>query len=169
MEKIVCRSIFVWICFVSVCIGILHNGTKMTTPFYNMGPNSGLIILGFTIDNYPKYSLIVGYSFINSVFRSLFHNILIPWVTNSIQDITKPKPINIHIFAYESAFIITIYTWFDWFLYYNILISQIDLLIIEISMDVIMAGIITNYYINYKIPMSLPLPNKNKMEYDSLL
>jgi hypothetical protein len=90
---------------------------------------------------------------------------LIPWVTNSIQDITKPKPINIHIFAYESAFIITIYTWFDWFLYYNILISQIDLLIIEISMDVIMAGIITNYYINYKIPLT----NKNKMEYDSLL
>ena len=90
---------------------------------------------------------------------------MIPWVTNSIQDITKPKPINIHIFAYESAFIITIYTWFDWFLYYNILISQIDLLVIEISMDLIMAGIITNYYINYKIP----LINKNKLEYDSLL
>jgi hypothetical protein len=137
----------------------------MVSPFYNIGPNSVLVILGFNINNYTKYSLIVGYCVINSVFRSLFHNILIPWVTNSIQDITKPKPINIHIFAYESAFIITIYTWFDWFLYYNILISQIDLLIIEISMDVIMAGIITNYYINYKIPLT----NKNKMEYDLLL
>ena len=165
MEKIVCRSIFVWICFVSVCIGMLYKQTKMVSPFYNIGPNSVLVILGFNINNYTKYSLIVGYCVINSVFRSLFHNILIPWVTNSIQDITKPKPINIHIFAYESAFIITIYTWFDWFLYYNILISQIDLLIIEISMDVIMAGIITNYYINYKIPLT----NKNKMEYDSLL
>ena len=148
MEKIVCRSIFGWICFVSLFIGILHNETKIVNPFYNIGPNSFLVILGFNINNYRKYSLIVGYCFINSIFRSLFHNILIPWVTNSIQDITKPKPKSIHMFAYESAFIITIYTWFDWFLYYNILVSQVDLLIVEITMDIIMACIITKYYIN---------------------
>lgn len=163
MEKIVCRSIFVWVCFVSIFIGILNSGEKNISPFYNTGPNSVLVILVFNIDNYTKYSLIVCYSFINSIFRSLFHNILMPWVNNSIRDITKPVPINIHIFAYESAFIITIYTWCDWFLYYNILISQIDLLIIEITIDVIMAGIITKYYINHKIPL------KNKTEYGSLL
>ena len=167
MEKIICRGIFCWVCFVSLCIGILHTETSIVSPFYNIGPNSVLVILGFSINDYRKYSLIVGYCFINSIFRSLFHNILIPWVTNSIQDITKPKPINMHMFAYESAFIITIYTWFDWFLYYNILISQIDLLVIEISMDLIMAGIITNYYIKYEIPLTNK--NKNKSEYDLLL
>jgi hypothetical protein len=52
------------------------------------------------------------------------------------------------MFAYESAFIITIYTWFDWFLYYNILLSQIDILLIEIVIDIIMAGLVTNYYLN---------------------
>ena len=164
MEKIVCRSIFGWICFVSLFIGILHNETKIVNPFYNIGPNSFLVILGFNINNYRKYSLIVGYCFINSIFRSLFHNILIPWVTNSIQDITKPKPKSIHMFAYESAFIITIYTWFDWFLYYNILVSQVDLLIVEITMDIIMACIITKYYIHYEI-----ISNKQKTEYDLLL
>lgn len=164
MEKIVCRSIFGWICLVSLFIGILHNETNIVNPFYNIGPNTFLVILGFNINNYRKYSLIVGYCFINSIFRSLFHNILIPWVTNSIQDITKPKPKSIHMFAYESAFIITIYTWFDWFLYYNILVSQVDLLIVEITMDIIMACIITKYYIHYEITS-----NKQKIEYDLLL
>ena len=79
-------------------------------------------------------------------------------------NITKPKPKNIHMFAYESAFIITIYTWFDWFLYYNILVSQIDLLLVEITMDLIMAGIITNYYVNHEIIVIKP-----KSEYDLLL
>jgi hypothetical protein len=90
---------------------------------------------------------------------------LVPWVTNSIQDITKPKPKNIHMFAYETAIIITVYTWFDWFLYYNILVSQIDLLLVEISMDLIMSLVITHYYLNNE----MPIKNKNKNELDCLL
>jgi hypothetical protein len=135
-------------CLVSLCISILHSEINSNNKFYNIGPNDSLLILGFVIDNYLKYLSIISYCLVNSVFRSLFHNILIPWVTNSIQDVTKQKPKNIHMFAYESAFIITIYTWFDWFLYYNILISQIDILMIEIIIDIIMAGLVTNYYLN---------------------
>lgn len=148
MEKIITRCILVWMCLVSLCISILHSEIHSNNKFYNIGPNDSLLILGFVIDNYLKYLSIISYCLVNSVFRSLFHNILIPWVTNSIQDVTKQKPKNIHMFAYESAFIITIYTWFDWFLYYNILISQIDILMIEIIIDIIMAGLVTNYYLN---------------------
>lgn len=166
MEKIVSRSIGCWICIVSFCIGILHNRSESVSAFYNIGPNSSLIILGFTINNYNKYIVVVSYCFINSILRSLFHNILTPWVTNVVQDITKPKPIAIQSFAYESAIIITVYTWFDWFLYYNILVSQIDLLLVEISMDLIMALIITHYYIRVDDNRE---KEKNKTEYDMLL
>lgn len=148
MEKLITRCILVWMCLVSLCISILHSEINSNNKFYNIGPNTSLIILGFVIDTYIKYVYVISYCLVNSVFRSLFHNILLPWVTNSIQDITKPKPKNIHMFAYESAFIITIYTWFDWFLYYNILLSQIDILLIEIVIDIIMAGLVTNYYLN---------------------
>jgi hypothetical protein len=166
MEKIVSRSIGCWICLVSFCIGILHNNSvQNVSSFYKIGPNMSLIILGFQINTYTNYFIIVSYCFVNSIFRSSFHNILVPWVTNSIQDITKPKPKNIHMFAYETAIIITVYTWFDWFLYYNILVSQIDLLLVEISMDLIMSLVITHYYLNNE----MPIKNKNKNELDCLL
>jgi hypothetical protein len=90
---------------------------------------------------------------------------LTPWVTNSVQDITKVKPKNMHMFAYESAFVITMYTWFDWFLYYNILASQMDLFVIEISMDIIMAVTITYYYVTYDVVIK----ENNKSEFDFLL
>ena len=170
MEKMVSRSIGCWICIVSFCIGILHSHSESVSAFYNIGPNSSLIILGFSIDSYNKYLFIVGYCVINSIFRSLFHNILTPWVTNVVQDITKLKPRSMHMFAYESAIIVTVYTWFDWFLYYNILVSQIDLLIVEISMDLIMALIITYYYVSYEEMMDRnKAKEKNSSEFDLLL
>ena len=143
----------------------MHNKNNNISDFYSLGPNSSLIILGFTIDNYTKYIVVVSYCFINSILRSLFHNILTPWVTNSVQDITKVKPKNMHMFAYESAFVITMYTWFDWFLYYNILASQMDLFMIEISMDIIMAVTITYYYVTYDVVIK----ENNKSEFDFLL
>jgi hypothetical protein len=33
----------------------------------------------------------------------------------------------------------------------NILVAQVDMLIVEIISDVIMSGLITRYYLNYKI------------------
>ena len=173
MEKIVCHSVFIWMCFISLCIGILHseNNTSSSYNYYHFGPNSSLIIMGFSIDNYKKYMCLIGYCFINSIFRSAFHNILTPWVTNSIQDITRPKPKNIHFFAYESAFIITLYTWFDWFLYYNILLAQMDMLLIELIIDVFMAGLVTHYYLISHDRMELELNHKkiNLSEYESIL
>ena len=161
MEKVVCYSVIIWMGIILICLGALHNDS--TSSFYNFGPNSKLVILGFTINNYKKYLLIVTYCLINSIFRSLTHNILNPWMTNIVQDITKSKPKSIHIFAYEVSYVITIYSWFDWFLNYNILLSQIDLLIIEICIDLIMAYILTSYYINHEIPFI------NKHEYEQIL
>ena len=107
--------------FITFCIGFLHNQTSVSTSFYNFGPSDNLVILGFVINTYKTYLCIIGYCFINSIKRSLFHNLLTPRVTNCIQDKTKTKPKNIHRFAYESVYIITLYTWFDWFLYYIVI------------------------------------------------
>ena len=148
MEKIICNCILLWMSFICVCVSCLYNQTDITNKFYNFGPSENLVIIGFTINDYKKYLFVIGYCFINSIMRSLMHNILSPWVTNIIQDKTRPKLKNIHWFAYESAYVITLYTWFDWFLYYNILLSQIDLLLIEIIIDLMMAGIVTYYYLH---------------------
>ena len=151
MEKIICHSILVWMFFISICVGLSYKQTDLTDPtnqFYKIGPSDDLTILGFVISDWNKYLCVIGYCFINSIIRSLYHNILSPWITNCIQDKTRPIQSNIYWFAYESAYVITLYNWFDWFLYYDILLSQLDLLLVEISIDLVMSGIVTRYYLH---------------------
>lgn len=40
-----------------------------------------------------------------------------------------------------------IYIWFDWFIYINILLEQVDMVIIEICTDLLMYVITTTYYV----------------------
>jgi hypothetical protein len=63
------------------------------------------------------------------------------------QDIQNNSPIHK---AYEISCVSTIYNWFDFFMYMHILMSQIDLLLVEVSADIIMTIIITKYYIDKK-------------------
>jgi len=85
-----------------------------------------------------------------SIFRSLNHNILQSYIINAIQDIQDNVPILNPSTCYEISCISTIYNWFDFFMYMHILMSQIDLLLVEVSADIIMTIIITKYYIDKK-------------------
>ena len=56
-----------------------------------------------------------------------------------------------HCFAYEITYVIIVYNWVDWYIYMNILLAQVDMLLIEITCDMIMSGVIARYYLNHKI------------------
>lgn len=129
------------------------------TTFYNFGPNDSLIILGFKINTKLKYILIISYCFINSIFRTLYNSILHAWLINNIQDETKEKSIEMRQLAYEITCVTTIYTWFDWFIYINVLLSQIDMILVEIGADLIVSIITTTYYlrINHQLENSFLL------------
>ena len=152
MEKIISRIIILWIIIIVLSIASLYdNMDNETKDFYTFGPSSKLIVFGLKINTYSKYYAIVFYSLINSLLRTCCRDILISWQTNTVQDITKPKSKEISCFAYEVSVVTTIYMWVDWYIYINLLLSQVDLLIIEITSDLIMVCIITKYYLNYKI------------------
>ena len=119
--------------------------------FYIFGPNNNLIIFGVHINSYTKYSIVIVYCFINSLIRSSYNDVLRSWLTNSIQDIKIQKKPEITFFAYEVTYVTTIYNWFDWYIYMNILLAQVDMLIVEITSDLIMSGLITRYYLNYEM------------------
>jgi hypothetical protein len=80
--------------------------------------------------------------------RALYQTILHPWLVTYIQDETKIKPPAVQPFAYQVTIVIQIYAWFDWFMYMNILLSQIDMVIVEIVADLMMSIITTRYYLN---------------------
>jgi hypothetical protein len=152
MEKITSRIIILWIVLIVVSIFYLYDKMDSESKkFYMFGPNNNLIVFGIEINTYQKYFVIIIYCLINSLMRTSCRDILISWQTNSVQDITKPKNKELMYFAYEVSCVTTIYGWIDWYIYMNLLLAQVDMLIIEVSSDLLMSCIITRYYLNYKV------------------
>lgn len=152
IEKIISRIIIVWMLLLLISIFSLFNTMDSETQqFYNIGPNDNLIVFGLKINTYPKYFITIMFCFTNSLIRTTSRDILIPWQTNSVQDITKKKHKNMHCFAYEVACVTAIYTWVDWYIYMNMVLTQIDMLLIETSTDLLTSCITTRYYLNYKM------------------
>jgi hypothetical protein len=119
--------------------------------FYRIGPHDDLIVLGIAIDTMYKYILIVIYSLLNTCIRNINRNIISPWITVVIQNNSddskhlKSQMNKSHI--YEISIISTIYTWFDWLIYLNMLLSQFDFVIIELLTDMISSSVITYSYL----------------------
>ena len=148
LQKIISKLISLWMISITLTIiNISKYADSEQKKIYNFGPNKNLNILGFIIDTQYKYILVITYCFINSIFRTLYNSILHSWMINHIQDETKEKSIEIRTFAYEITCVTTIYAWFDWFIYINILLSQIDMVNIEIIADLIVSMLTTTYYL----------------------
>lgn len=84
----------------------------------------------------------------NSGVRSMNHNILQSWLINTVQN--KEVIIVNTQQSYEISLVSTIYTWFDFFMYMNILMSQIDMLLVEIIAELIMNTTLTYNYLQLK-------------------
>jgi hypothetical protein len=149
IEIITSRIISIWIFIITSFIFFTLKQQHETLPLFQFGPNTELFILYIPINTNIKYSFVVSFCFFNSIIRSLNHNILQSWIINEIQDTTKNNISSAYI-SYEISCVSTIYNWFDFFMYMHILMSQIDLLFVEITADMIMTIIITKYYLTKK-------------------
>ncbi len=148
LQNIISKVISLWmIIVIATILALLKYENDEQKEFYRFGPNEDLIIMGFSINTNEKYMGIVSYCFVNSLLRTLYNSILHPWLINNIQDEMRLKPRELHSFGYEVTIVTTIYMWFDWFIYMNILLSQVDMVLIEISADVIMSLSTTMYYL----------------------
>lgn len=153
----ICTSSFVvvtavlivnWMFTVICALGILLNQQGLIgTHIYRVGPNSDLYILGFCIDTVPKYWSVAVFCFLNSGMRTLNGEVLRPWITTQVQDLTKPVERIPRIKAYAISCIASLFGWFDFFMYMNILLTQIDMMFIEVSADMTMTLILTTYYL----------------------
>jgi hypothetical protein len=83
------------------------------------------------------------------MIRTACHDLLLPWLTHRIQDRTAFKPHGIAPLAYEITMVTAVYFWMDWFIYLNILLSQIDMLLAEIIADLMVSVLVTRYYLNH--------------------
>jgi hypothetical protein len=149
----VIRAFILWLLFIffSFFLVFLFNKENMTySSFYNVGPSDNLIILGILINTREKYSCLVLFCSINSCFRTLSHNFLSSWLINNVQDNKARKEDLNKITVYSASIINVVYTWVDWLLYMNILLSQIDLFFCEVISDIIVTCICNSYYLQQK-------------------
>lgn len=147
------RLLSVWmVCIVTLMGTLISREKTSNNTFYRFGPHPDLVILGIRIDTFDKYLLILFYCACNTAMRSIRNDIIKPWITLTIFD-TSPdamerKKTLSHIIAYEISNISAVYGWFDWFIYINLLLSQVDMVLIEVGMDIIATSIITYMYLN---------------------
>lgn len=154
----VIKSFILWLLFIfcALLLVLLFNKENTTySSFYNTGPSNNLIILGIVIDTKLKYSCLVLFCSVNSCFRTLSHNFLASWLINNVQDNKANKETLNRSIVYSASIINVIYTWVDWLLYMNILLSQIDLFFCEVLSDIIVTCVCNNYYLQQKQYMFL--------------
>lgn len=150
MSKQVIYSIRIlegWMIGVTTVIAILLSGESLD-PFYKFGPSSTLVIMGITIDTPLMYTGVVIYCFINTCIRTINNQIISPWITNVLHDVTVSKEYLNVCLVYEIANVSVIYTWVDWFIYFNILFAQIDMVLVEIITDILVTTYVTKMYLN---------------------
>lgn len=151
---IVTRITTGWMTIITILMTVISMKSSGNTSFYRFGPQSDLVILGFTIDTPEKYALVVLYALINTAIRSMNHNIITPWIMLNVQNTNQPV-IQSRINSnnrdqYEICIFNTMYTWFDWLIYIHMLLAQVDMVLIEMTTDVIATCIVTNWYIKTK-------------------
>ena len=142
--SVISRIVTGWIIGCCIVLGCIINKND---PFFQFGPNENLKFISITINTNTKYACLITYCFLNTIIRAIMHNILQPWILLNIQDSTNKTPVKN---AYEIVTLNNIYTWFDWFIYINLLLAQIDMIIIESLSEIIITNIITYMYIRDK-------------------
>jgi len=147
IETFINRIIITWIFFIGSMLGIIM--AYQTNSLFVFGPNPNLYILGVCIDTTEKYVIVASFCFINSGVRTANHNMIQSWIINILQDqkiVTHADP----CLSYEFTLTSTLYIWFDFFMYMNIIMSQIDMFLIEVISDMITTCIVTTYYLRVK-------------------
>jgi hypothetical protein len=135
-------------------IVLLKKGTAFKD-FYQFGPSDNLIILGLVVDNYTLYIGIILYSFLNTVIRNTNNQVVCAWITLVVHNITIPKDNIPQLYIYEITLMSAIYTYIDWFIYLNLVFSQIDIILIELAGELFITFMVTRMYLETSAP-SLP-------------
>ena len=144
------RCIMGWIFFCSI---ILYSSvqTSNDSVFFRIGPSPDLTIFDAKIDTFPKYFIIVLYTIISTVVRTLQQEIITPWLIQNVQN-DKPKDDFIIRYAQEISLGECLYRWFDWFMYMHILLAQVDMMVIELLGNLICVYYVTRMYIRLPLP-----------------
>ena len=145
------RLMELWIIAIIAGISSALLSQSTVDKFYTFGPSSTFVILGIMIDTPLKYSIVVLYSVLDTLVTALLYQVVTPWLTLVVHDTTVSKTHISYFLIYEISLISRIYAWVDWLLYINILLSQIDVALIQLLTDALCTIYITYVYLDTSV------------------
>jgi len=146
--RLTIRILQAWTASIVIALGVLLQKVTAFKNFYQFGPSENLVILGLVVDNYYLYTGVVFYSFFNTVLRNLNNQVVCAWITLVVHDTTISKEYISSLYIYEITLMSAIYTYIDWFIYLNLVFSQLDIVLIEFAGELFITYIVTRMYIN---------------------
>jgi hypothetical protein len=146
-ELTISRILLVWLSMLLSFICVMNYNENMV-----IGPSDSLVIFGAVINTDRKYAAVIVLCIFNSAIRVMNTNIIHAWVINHIQDTKIYSKVDAP-HAYEITAVHAVYGFVDWYFYMNIILSQIDLFMVEMVVDLCMAILTTRYYLNVKSDM----------------
>jgi hypothetical protein len=142
--------------FLAIAVGLASDNSS--TKFFRFGPSEDLVILDVKINTGWRYTVVIFYTTISTVARTVLQEIVAPWLIQTVQN-DKPKDAYTRRYAQEIAFGEVLYRWFDWFMYMHILMSQIDMMIVELIGNILAVAYTTRMYLMPKDPEAVELIN----------
>lgn len=141
------KALLAWAATCSLFLAVAVKTTsKTSTKFFRFGPSEDLVILDVKINTAGKYTVVILYTVISTVARTVLQEIISPWLIQTIQN-DKPKDEYARKHAQEVAIGEVIYRWFDWFMYMHILMAQVDMMIVELVGNIIAVIYTTRMYL----------------------
>jgi hypothetical protein len=146
-KRVITVFLTLWLCLVlAVCkeIGLLD------TKFMTLGPSESTIFMGVTLNTWYKWSLVAGFTFVNTSFNDFMSDALGPWILNTITDHKTrfiPYPKWMCLFITQT-----------WSMYCNIMsvfsiflaMSQVDFVLIRMVADLLINSYTTTKFMRNK-------------------
>ena len=131
------KVILIWIFIVIVTLSIVYVPSP-EYKFFRVGYNDDLIVFGMRINSIGSYMLLLCYTALNTVIRGLQQEVLLSWITTVLRGgvIRVERRL-----SYISSLTNTLYIWFDFYMYMNILLTQLDIFMLET-----VGHMLTTYY-----------------------
>ena len=140
------KLLLAWSGLCLACLSLALGNSNDTGGFFSYGPSDNLVILNIVINTPFRYFIIILYTIISTVARTVLQEIVSPWIIQTIQN-DKPKDEYTLKHAQEIALGECFYRWFDWFMYMHILLAQIDMMIVELVGNLMAVMYTTRMYI----------------------
>ena len=145
------KALMAWAGFCTLFLGVavVSYSRSASTKFFSFGPREDLIILDVPINTYGRWLLVIMYTIISTVARTVLQEVVSPWLIQTVQN-DKPKDQYARKYAQEVALGEVLYRWFDWFMYMHILLAQVDMMIVELVGNLAVVAYTTRVYMKPK-------------------